>query len=129
MNEKQSLQMIEFRLKQARETIEEAATLYHESLWRGAINRSYYAMFYSVLALAVQKRSRISKHTGVIAFFDREFVKNDVFPKELSKSLHLAFDRRQTSDYGEVFSVGEVLGAALGENSTASCPGLVLISS
>lgn len=26
---------------------------------------------------------------------------NSVFPVELSRALHLAFDRRQSSDYGE----------------------------
>lgn len=43
-----------------------------------------------------------SKHAGVIAFFDREFVKTKIFPRELSRMFHLAFDHRQTSDYGEL---------------------------
>ncbi len=44
----------------------------------------------------------MAKHSGVIALFDREFVKTGDFPLELSRALHRAFQRRQVSDYGEV---------------------------
>ena len=63
------------------------------------VNRSYYAMFYAALAL-MQKVGKVpSKHTGVIGLFDLEFVKKGVFPKELSKDFHRAFELRQASDY------------------------------
>ncbi len=100
-------QLITYRLAQADETLAEAEALFQASLWRGTINRSYYAMFYAVLALAVLRQQKTSRHSGLIAFFDRDFVKTGIFEKELSRSLHLAFDRRQTNDYGEVFTVSE----------------------
>ena len=63
------------------------------------VNRSYYAMFYAVLAL-LQKISKVpSKHSGVISLFDKEFVKKGIFEKDLSKDLHKAFELRQTIDY------------------------------
>jgi uncharacterized protein (UPF0332 family) len=43
-----------------------------------------------------------SKHSGAIALFDKEFVKTGLLPRELSRSLRLAFDLRQTHDYGEI---------------------------
>lgn len=58
-------------------------------------------MFYAVLALTVVKGYSTSKHTGVLAFFDRDYIKPGIFPKTLSKQLHLAFERRQAQDYGE----------------------------
>ncbi len=100
-------QLVRYRLTQARESLEEGRILSRGSFWRGAINRAYYAMFYSVLALAVYRQEVTTKHSGAIAFFDREFVKNGIFPKELSKSLHLAFQRRQENDYGEAFEASE----------------------
>jgi uncharacterized protein (UPF0332 family) len=39
--------------------------------------------------------------------FDKEYVKEGIFPKELSKSLHIAFDLRQTHDYGELTEIDE----------------------
>lgn len=95
-------QRIDYRLSQGHEALKEADVLYQAGLFRGAINRAYYAMFYATLALSVLKEREISKHSGLIAFFDQEYVKTGLFPKELSKALHLAFDQRQSNDYGEV---------------------------
>lgn len=85
--------LIGYRLEQADETLREAEILLSEAALRGAINRAYYAMFYSVLALLAMKRIGTSKHSAIIGAFDREFVKTGVFARELSRSLHLAFDR------------------------------------
>jgi uncharacterized protein (UPF0332 family) len=51
------------------------------------------------------RRLGTSKHAGALALFDREFAKTGVLPRELSRSLHLAFERRQTYDYGEMAEV------------------------
>ena len=104
MSDNSQQELIDYRLQQADDSVLEARTLAKVSLWRGAINRAYYAMFYATLALTVQKQQVISKHTGVIAFFDKEFIRTGVFPKEMSRSLHFAFERRQNSDYGELLS-------------------------
>ena len=93
------------RLKQARETLEEAEVLFEQDFWRGTINRTYYAMFYAVLALAADKEVAISKHTHAIAFLDKEFIKKGIFPKEISRALHVGFDERQTNDYGEIWDI------------------------
>ena len=90
------------RLAQAAETLREAETLTQAALWRGAINRAYYAMFYAIQALAVWRQVSLSKHSGVIAFFDREFIKPGLMAREHSRELHLGFDRRQAADYGEM---------------------------
>ena len=95
------------RLEQARETLEEADALREHGLWRGLINRSYYAMFYAVLALGVFKQVVLTKHSQAIAFFDKEFVKTGIFPRELSRSLHLGFDQRQVNDYGDIWTVSQ----------------------
>jgi hypothetical protein len=91
-----------YRISQARETLREADVLLREEMsLRSVMNRLYYAMFYAVLALLQTKQLGTSKHSGAIALFDREFVKTGVFPKELSKALHRAFELRQKGDYME----------------------------
>ena len=63
------------------------------------VNRAYYAMFYAALAL-LQKIGKVpSRHTGVISLFDTEFVVKGIFPKELSREFHKAFELRQIFDY------------------------------
>ncbi|MBI3165032.1 MAG: HEPN domain-containing protein [Anaerolineales bacterium] len=96
---------IHARLKQAKETLEESETLFEQGYWRGTINRAYYAMFYAVLALAALKAVVVSKHTHAIAFLDKEFVNKGIFPKEISRAMHVNFDERQTNDYGEIWEV------------------------
>lgn len=105
MKPEQLAALIGYRLEQANETLREAEILLNQSALRGAINRTYYAMFYAVLALLATKRIGTSKHSAIISAFDREFVKSGVFDRRLSRSLHLAFDRRQTHDYGEMIQL------------------------
>jgi len=100
-------QLIQIRLDQAKESLEEAEMLFHSGYLRGAVNRAYYAMFYAALALTVLRQQSPSKLIGVIAFIDKDFVKKGIFSKEMSRLLHLAFQRRQDNDYGEVFTVNE----------------------
>lgn len=94
--------LIEYRLAQARDSIREADVLEQSGMSRRSVmNRLYYAMFYAVLALLQEKELGTSKHSGAIALFDREYVKNGQFPREMSKALHRAFELRQKGDYLE----------------------------
>jgi len=94
--------ILKYRLQQAEESLKEAKILYDsKSSFRSVINRSYYGMFYSVLALVACIGMGTSKHTGVISIFDREYVKTKIFPKEMSKLFHEAFSLRQECDYSE----------------------------
>jgi len=51
VNAEQLESLLEYRLGQARETLREAEILYEASALRGVVNRSYYSMFYALLAL------------------------------------------------------------------------------
>ena len=92
--------LIQYRLEQARETLVDAQVLYeNERRPASIVNRAYYAMFYATLALLVTVGKSSSKHIGVISFFDSEFVRKNIFPKEMSRMLHEAFEARQEGDY------------------------------
>ena len=99
--------LVAYRLEQADESLEAARTLLEKKLIRPSVNRSYYAMFYAVLALLAQGKKETSKHSGAIALFDRDFVKQGVFEKNYSRWLHDAFDLRQRSDYAAEYQVPE----------------------
>lgn len=107
MSEERLRELITLRMGQAAETLHEAQILLAQHASRGAVNRAYYAMFYAVLALLATKGLGSSKHSGTISLFDREFVKLGDLPKELSRVLHLAFERRQQADYGELAQFDE----------------------
>lgn len=99
---KDLLTLIKYRLKQAEDSIEEARVLLKEGMsLRAVMNRLYYAMFYSVLAVLQSKQIGTAKHIGAISLFDKEFIKSGIFDKEFSKTLHHAFELRQKADYME----------------------------
>lgn len=110
--------LIQYRLEQATDALNEAQLLYdHDQSARSIINRSYYAMFYAALALLISIEKGTSKHRGVIALFDAEFINRNEFPKEMSRALHHAFDMRQAGDYREMAKIsreqaGEILNSA-----------------
>jgi len=97
--------LVAYRMEQADESLAAAQILLDKEMIRPSVNRSYYAMFYAVLALLAVKKMETSKHSGAISLFDREFVKQGVFKKDLSLWLHDAFDLRQLSDYAAQSSI------------------------
>jgi uncharacterized protein (UPF0332 family) len=106
MTDKQAL--LAYRLKQAEETLADAEKMLQNNLSpRSIINRAYYSIFYSVLALFLQSdiTLKTSKHSGVIAIFDKEFVHTGRVEKDFSKILHKLFDARQQVDYKELIEV------------------------
>ena len=113
MSDRQLRLLVNYRLNEAEETLREAEILLEQSAFRGSVNRSYYAMFYAVLGLLATRGLGTSKHSGVMGLFDREFVKTGIFSKELSRSLHRAFDERQAGDYGEMLMPDQELAANL----------------
>jgi uncharacterized protein (UPF0332 family) len=92
--------LVRYRIEQADEALRAGRILLREESLRASINPSYYAMFYAVLALLVFRKEETSKHSGVIALFDRLYVHTNVFPQDFSKWLRRAFDLRTRCDYG-----------------------------
>jgi uncharacterized protein (UPF0332 family) len=92
-------------LRQAEETLRDAEKILQNNLSpRSILNRTYYVMFYAVLALFIDKNINLktSKHAGIISIFDREFVHTEKIDKEYSKILHTSFNLRQEGDYREL---------------------------
>ena len=100
MNPEAIQQLVQARIGQAVERPADAQTLLQAGRsGRSIVNRSYYSMFYGVLAL-LQTINRIPrKHQGAISLFDREFVHKGLLSRELSADLHRVFEARQQDDY------------------------------
>ena len=91
-----------YRLHQAEESLDEAKYLFDgRKSPRSVINRAYYAMFYSVLALFIFEKYSSSKHSGVLSYFNHRFIKNGLLSKDLGRAVNKAFDLRQRGDYRE----------------------------
>ena len=62
-------------------------------------NRIYYAIFYIISALAYLKGFSTSKHSQLLGWFNKIFIKEGIFEKELAITYKDAFEYRMKSDY------------------------------
>lgn len=96
---------MQYRLEMAKERLHSSEILLKDGSYKDSIGRSYYAMFTSVRALLAMEGQDFSKHAGVIAYFQKEFVKTGKFDKKYSKYISQAFQIRNNTDYADFFIV------------------------
>jgi uncharacterized protein (UPF0332 family) len=99
IKDKQRSDLIKYRIEQAKATKNEAKLMIDNDMFRGAINRIYYGMFYMVLALALKYEFDSSKHGQLIGWFNKTFIKEAVIERRFGRILREAFEHRQKSDY------------------------------
>ncbi|MEA1987487.1 MAG: HEPN domain-containing protein [Candidatus Marinimicrobia bacterium] len=98
-----SKQLSLYRLNKAKDLLSQAKLLHENKKYDGSINRSYYAIFNAIRALLALSKIDNSKHSGVLSYFDRYFVKTKILSKKYSKIATLAFDSRQDYDYEDFY--------------------------
>lgn len=103
MIDKSAKDLSDYRMQKANDLLSQSKLLFENQKFDGSINRSYYAIFNAIRSLLALLKIDSSKHTGVLSFFDRYFVKTDIFEKEYSLIAHSAFDTRQDNDYEDFY--------------------------
>jgi uncharacterized protein (UPF0332 family) len=71
--------------------------------YKGAANRSYYAIFHCMKSVLALEGMDFSKHSGVSAYFRKQYIKTGIFSVELSDIIGEAFDIRNDSDYDDYY--------------------------
>lgn len=102
--------LIRYRYQKARETLQVAEELRAQNHLSHAVNRYYYAVFYAIQSLLAAISAESRKHSGVIACFNREFVKTGIFDKKYARIVQHLFEERSDADYEDfkVFQKAEV---------------------
>ena len=90
-------------MERAKEMLEAAEGNLNIRQYKTSINRSYYAVFHAMRALNILKGFDSSKHSGVIAFFNREYLKTEILDKALSVIIKNSSFLREKSDYDDFF--------------------------
>ena len=93
------------RVRHAEASLRAAEILLREGLYRDAVSRAYYAMFYAAKALLATKGLHPRTHGGVLQALGEHFAKPGTLDPELTGSLGFAMQSRQRADYGEDFVV------------------------
>jgi len=106
-NKEELKELIRYWFKKAQESLDAA----HDELKAGrlsfSVNRVYYACFYAVSAVLLQKELRFKKHSGVRAAFHQHLIKSGMVSDNYRKFYDELFEARQRGDYIELVSFEE----------------------
>ncbi len=92
-----------YRMERANEMLEAAKKNLEIGQYKTSLNRSYYAIFHAMRAANILKSFDSSKHSGVIAYFNREYLKSGILEKNLSVIIKNSAFLREKSDYDDFF--------------------------
>jgi uncharacterized protein (UPF0332 family) len=92
-----------YRMTKAKEDLEASMILDRNGSFSQAINRSYYAMFHAARALLAYEKFDSRKHSGIISYFNRHFIKTGEIEADFGRMLLEAERIRLKSDYDDFF--------------------------
>lgn len=94
-----------YRFEKAQQCILSAEYVMKINDYNLVSNRSYYAIFHGMRAVLALERKDFEKHSGVIGYFRKEYIKTHIIPVEASAIIGNAFDARNESDYKDWYNV------------------------
>ena len=102
MDERQ-LDLSKYRLQEAKDSLKVAERCLEDGFVKDAINRSYYAAFYAIKAVLALGTIDFKRHKDVVAYFNKEYVATEIFPRELGRKLGRLKQLREKSDYDDFY--------------------------
>lgn len=88
--EERARELSKYRFETSLEALSDAKIMYENERYKNTLNRAYYAIFHAIRSVNALSGFDSSKHSGVIAYFNQNYVKEGVFSKELSKIIRMA---------------------------------------
>lgn len=98
-------ELSQYRFQRACEDYKTAQLLLENRNLKASVNRSYYAIFHALRAVTALDQFDSSKHSGIIAYINRNYVKEGIFDKGFSKMLDSAYRLREKADYEDFMIV------------------------
>lgn len=103
MEKKTSREFALYRLERAKEEYETANLLFRENKLLAANNRAYYSIFYAIRAILAMEKIDFKRHKDVLAYFNKNYVKTEIFPRQMGRRIIMVSKVREDSDYDEKY--------------------------
>ena len=104
MDEETVESLAKYRLVKGRETLNTAEIIFKEVRdYTSANNRAYYAIFYAIRAVLALEQIDFKRHKDVIAYFNKNYINKDIFPKSIGRKIAQAQRVREDSDYDDEY--------------------------
>lgn len=92
-----------YRIRTAKENLKSARILLDADEYKGANNRAYYAIYNAMNAIHALDGNAYKRHKDVIGNFNKNYVKTEIFPRELGRKISEAEEIHHASDYDDFY--------------------------
>lgn len=95
--------LVLYRLEVARSDIKSAKILLEAGEFRGANNRAYYGIYHAISAIHALDGNAYKRHKDALANFNKNYIKTQIFPRNLGRKIAEAEEIRHASDYDDFY--------------------------
>lgn len=105
--DEQTVELAKYRIQKAIEDLQVAKYVLEKNFIKSSLSSSYYSVFHAARALLVFKKLDSKKHSGVIALFNKEYIKTGLIKEKAKDILTKAFYVRIESDYKDFYTASK----------------------
>lgn len=95
--------LVLYRLQTAKADLKSAGILLSAEEYKGANNRAYYAIFHAINAIHALNGKAYKRHKDAIGNFNKDYVRTEIFPREMGRKIGEAEEIRHASDYDDFY--------------------------
>lgn len=92
-----------YRLQTARSDLKSVRILLAAEEYKGANNWAYYAIFHAINAIHALSGKAYKRYKDAIGNFNKDYVKTEIFPREIGRRIGEAEEIRHASDYDDFY--------------------------
>lgn len=100
-SESDRLQLVEYRIERAENTLKEADYNAEGGYYIAAVSRLYYAVYYAASALMAYSDIDVATHAGIKTMLSLHFIRTGKLSTEIGKIYGQLFDSRHSNDYDD----------------------------
>lgn len=95
--------LVNYRIEMAKSDLKSAQLLLDANELRGANNRAYYAIYHAISAVHALDGKAYKRHKDALSNFNKDYVKEEIFPKTFGRKIAEAEEIRHASDYDDFY--------------------------
>lgn len=92
-----------YKLERAKDELETARILLDAGKYKAANNRAYYACFHAINGVLALEPVAFKKHKDVLAYFNKQYVHQEIFPRDIGRQISKLEIIRHKSDYDDFY--------------------------
>ncbi len=92
-----------YKIERAKDELDTAKIVLEAQKYKAANNRAYYACFHAITAVLALEPIAFKKHKDTLAYFNKNYVRTEIFPREMGRKISKLEIIRHKSDYDDFY--------------------------